>query len=434
MAAGANHGKLKCVRFGPFRFNPLSGELERSGVSVPLQNTPARLLAELVAKPGILCTREELCAQLWPADVYVDFENNLNNAVARLRQSLGGWESGCIETVPRRGYRFTGEALEDSSLEPPPVTAAGQALRKGRHFRNRTTLRDLWRAVAYFQQAIQEQPDCADGYAGLSDAYILLGDDVLGGLPADEALPQASEAARRALDIDANCAAAHTTLAMVDWRLHWDWRGAEERFRQALALDSNSAPTFQYYSWLLQASGRPAQSREAMTRALALDPASPFVSANVGWMLYLDRRYSEALAHLRESVELDENYALVHLPLGYVLQQTGRLPEAITHFRFGLARGGDGFYRAALGQALAQAGFAGEAASIAASLEGSRMCSFNQAMIYAGLGRDEDTLRCLESSVAEHSSSVPYLDVDPIFDGVRGNRRYQGIAQRVGIG
>jgi DNA-binding winged helix-turn-helix (wHTH) protein/Tfp pilus assembly protein PilF len=428
MAPKTNHQKLKRIRFGPFRFDPASGELERCGVKVHIQQTPARLLAELSAAPGTLHTRAELCARLWPAGVHVDFENNLNNAVARLRQALGVEGSSYIETIPQRGYRFTGNIHRESTELPVPFA---EALRKGRAFRNRTTVRDLWRAVEYFRQAIEAEPDSAGAWAQMSDAYVLLGDDVLGGLPGREALPRAAEFAHRALEIDPRCAAAHTSLAMVAWRLNWDWRVAEERFREAVSLDSRNADAFQYYSWLLQAAGRSREAREAMLRALALDSTSSFISTNVGWMLYLDRRYSEALSQLRKTLAIDPSYALARLPLGYTLQQTGCINEAVAHFKFGLARSGDTYYKSALGQALALAGFKGQASAMLADPEPGS--AYSRAMIHAALGHEEETVQSLESAAAEHSSALPYLQVDPIFDCFRRNRRYQEIAHRVGL-
>ncbi len=432
MTDGANNANLKRVRFGPFRFHPASGELERHGVRVSLQNTPARLLARLLAQPGELCTRENLCAELWPADLHLDFENNLNNAVARLRQALGDAFARNVERIPRRGYRFIGQVVEDSDA-PQPADGCDQALRKARHFRNRTTLRDLWRATAYYRKAIQAQPDCAAAYAGLGDVFILLGDDVIGGVPPTEALTQAETLAQRALDLDSHCATAHTTLAMVDWRLHWNWRNAEDRFRQSLALDPTNATTFQFYSWLLQASGRSRQAWEAMMRALALDPVSSFVSANVGWMLYLDRRYSDALRQLQETLELDENYALARLPLGYALQQTGRMEEAIGHFRFGLAQAGDSYYQAALAQALARSGRQREATAMLASIQVDSISSYNRAIVHAALRDEDQALGDLECAVNEHSSAVPYVNVDPMFDDFCRQRRYRDIANRVGL-
>jgi len=394
---------------------------------VPLQNTPARLLDTLLSRPGELCTREELCAQLWPAGLHLDFENNLNNAIARLRTVLG---NGYIETVPRRGYRFIGSSRQETP-EIPRVTAVDQTLRKARHFRDRITVRDLWRSAEYFEQALAGQPDRFDAYAGLAEVYMLLGDDVLGSLPAQTALARARELARTAIAIEPHCGAASATLAMVAWRLDWDWTVAEELFQQAIALDPGNAPTFQYYSWLLQACGRSADAREAMLSGLALAPTSSFISTNVGWMLYLDRQYGAAIEHLHETLELDENYALAHLPLGLSLQQTGRLNEAIRHFRFGWTLSGDAYYQATLGQALAQAGFHTQASAIVAESE--QVSAYSRAVIYASLGNEEQALCHLESAAADHATSVTYLAVDPLLDQVRENSVYKAIAQRVGL-
>jgi len=429
MGDGTNHANLKRVRFGPFRFNAQTGDLQRNGIAVELQNTPARLLEALLTRPGELFPREELCARLWPSGLHVDFENNLNNAVARLRRVLG---AEYIETVPRRGYRFIGRTWLDTP-EPPIVSAADQALRKGRHFRDRTTVRDLWRAAGYFEQAIAARPDCSEAYARLADVYVLLGDDVLGALPAESALPQANELARTAIAIEPECGAAYATLAMVAWRLDWDWIGAEELFGQARALDPANPTTFQYYSWLLQAAGRASDARDAMARALALAPTSSFVSANVGWMLYLDRRYDAAIEQLHETLELDENYALARLPLGLALQQTGRLTEAIDQFRFGWKRSGDAYYRATLGQALVKAGFHGQASAILMESDSGHVSAYNRATIYAALGDEDGALCHLESAAAEHSTALPFLNVDPLFDRLRGSGRYHGIAQRMGL-
>jgi tetratricopeptide (TPR) repeat protein len=168
-----------------------------------------------------------------------------------------------------------------------------------------------------------------------------------------------------------------------------------------------------------------------MLSALALDSTSSFISTNVGWMLYLDRRYSEALSQLRKTLAMDPSYALARLPLGYTLQQTGRVNEAVAHFRFGLARSGDTYYKSALGQALAWAGFKGQASAMLADPEPGS--GYSRAMIHAALGHEEETVQSLESAAAEHSSALPYLKVDPIFDYFRRNRRYQEIAHRVGL-
>ena len=95
-------------RFGSFELDPNSGELRKSGLRIKLEDQPFRLLAELVAHPGEVLTREELRAGLWPEDTYVEFDRSLTRAVNKVRVALGDNAANprFIETLPRRGYRF----------------------------------------------------------------------------------------------------------------------------------------------------------------------------------------------------------------------------------------------------------------------------------------------------------------------------------------
>jgi TolB-like protein/Flp pilus assembly protein TadD len=96
------------MRFGEFELDPETRELRRHGECVSLQEQPLRLLGVLLASAGQVVTREQLRAELWPDDVYVDFEHGLNTAVRRLRDVLGDAADHprFVETLPRRGYRF----------------------------------------------------------------------------------------------------------------------------------------------------------------------------------------------------------------------------------------------------------------------------------------------------------------------------------------
>src|SRR4029453_3944345 len=114
------------VRFGTFELDLRSGDLWRAGKRRTLQEQPLAVLKVLLDHPGEVVTREDLCRPLWPDGTFVDFEHGLNAAIKRLRDSLGtdAGGAGLIQTVPRRGYRFTAavEAVEDPKSEPesPP--------------------------------------------------------------------------------------------------------------------------------------------------------------------------------------------------------------------------------------------------------------------------------------------------------------------------
>src|SRR5262252_4858688 len=96
------------IRFGAFEVDTRSGELRKHEIRLRLQDQPFRVLQILVEHPGEVVTREELQTQIWPSDTFVDFERGLNNAVKRLRETLGDSAESprYVETLPKRGYRF----------------------------------------------------------------------------------------------------------------------------------------------------------------------------------------------------------------------------------------------------------------------------------------------------------------------------------------
>ena len=96
------------VRFGVFEVNLTAGELRRQGLKIHLPEQAFRVLALLLERPGLLFTREDLRAQLWPADTFVDFDHGLNTAIYKIRRALGDSAASprFVETVARRGYRF----------------------------------------------------------------------------------------------------------------------------------------------------------------------------------------------------------------------------------------------------------------------------------------------------------------------------------------
>jgi DNA-binding winged helix-turn-helix (wHTH) protein len=410
--------------FGRFDLDLATGELRRNCRRVRLQPLLSRLLAELASRPGELIPRDELARKLWPAGLHVDYENSLNNAVARLRRIVGArW----IATLPKRGYRFQG-ARRGVTHRPEP--AAERALKRARHFWNQTTIADLQRSAAASRESIAIDPDFALAHAGLADACILLGDEILGGMDPRNALYDAEAAARRALDIDGDCAEALAALGMVAWRLHWDWDSAERALRASIAINPDYATSRLYYAWLLLARNRRPEAEAQVFRAWELDPVSSFVGTNVGWVLYTGRRFSDTIARMRETLVLNEHYAMAHLPLGLSLLHTGRIAEALPRLAKGVTLAGSAapYYRAALGLALAATNQVAPARRI---LESSG--AFERAMVHVGFGETGLALDCLEQAVVDGSSHLAYLEADPMFDALRREKRFQRIVRDIGL-
>jgi TolB-like protein/DNA-binding winged helix-turn-helix (wHTH) protein/Tfp pilus assembly protein PilF len=107
---------LGIVRFACYEVDLASGQLRKGGVRIKLRDQPFQVLASLLERPGEVVSREDLQHRLWHDEVFVDFENNLNTAVARLREALcdSAEHPRYVETLPKRGYRFIGEVERDT--------------------------------------------------------------------------------------------------------------------------------------------------------------------------------------------------------------------------------------------------------------------------------------------------------------------------------
>ena len=116
----ATEGQLLALRFGPFELDVRSGELRRNGTTVRLQPQPFKVLVLLACRPGEVVTREEVQAEVWPAGTFVDFEQSLNFCIRQIRAALGDNANAprYVETLPRRGYRWMGGAVERVTAAP----------------------------------------------------------------------------------------------------------------------------------------------------------------------------------------------------------------------------------------------------------------------------------------------------------------------------
>jgi tetratricopeptide (TPR) repeat protein len=310
---------------------------------------------------------------------------------------------------------------------------------KGRHFLKKRTPQELKKGVEWFQQAIERDDDYALAYAGLAEGYLLLGSTQYGPvLPPREAVPKAKAAALKALEIDDTLAEAHAMLANIRLEYDWDWKGAEEAFQRAIALNPSYPTAHRWYSLQLAKMGRMEESLEEISQARRLDPLSLIVNVGVGWHFYLARQYEQAIQQYQETLEMEPNSPLPHFLLGMAYEQTGRLEEAIAEFERALAlSGGSPPMIAALGHAQALAGRQDQARNILQQLEQlSReryVSAVYPAAIHAALGDKDRAFDWLERAYEERADYMSYLKVDPTFDSLRSDPRFQELQRRVGL-
>jgi TolB-like protein/DNA-binding winged helix-turn-helix (wHTH) protein len=325
---------------------------------------------------------------------------------------------------------------------------------RGRYFCDKDTREPMEKGIKYFELAIREAPSDPLGYAGLANCYVLSswgGDIFVGDLSAAETMPKARDAALQALRLEENLAEAHTSLACVKMILDWNWAGAEREFKRAIELNPSYSPAHVYYAHYLAAMGRSDESVAEAKRALELDPFSQLTLDFSAWAFYLGRHYDLALEQSRRMSEFAPELPWSHYDLGQIYEWTGRRREAIEEYTkaqevFGLSSNRLGELRTAFQQS-AEKGywrktleFCQEAAKQRrkfAAPSGYGFCDYIQdlhvALLHVRLGEFDAAFQSLETAYTKHDSEIINLNVDPQWDGIRSDPRFQSLLRRVGL-
>jgi tetratricopeptide (TPR) repeat protein len=316
----------------------------------------------------------------------------------------------------------------------PVNPEAYEAYLRGRYFWNKRTEEGLTKGIEFFGQALEKDPAYALAYTGLADCYCLLG--VLSFRPPKDAFPRAKAAAAKALELDETCAEAHISLARVKADYEWDWHGAEGEYKRAIELNPNYATAHHWYSDYLQGRGRQDEAIAEIKRALELDPLSLIINAVAGQQLYSGRRYDQAVEQLRKALEMDPNFALAHWFLGDTYEQKAEYESAIAEYQKArTASGGSTYAVAALGRAYAAAGKRREALKILGELKElskrTYVSPYFMGSIYIALGGKDQALEWLQKAYEERDPWMGYLKVEPAFDPLRSDPRFQDLLRRM---
>ena len=305
---------------------------------------------------------------------------------------------------------------------------------RGRYARDKGSADDLNLAFDYFRQALEKDPQYAPAYAELADCYARL--PFYSETRPAEAFPKAKAAALKALQLDPTLAEAHASMAYVKSYYDWDWTDAEQEFRKALELNPNYADAHHAYSRFLASLGRLEEARAELERALELDPLSLLIQANRGVISYFGRRYDQAIQELRETNALDPKFFVPYWGLGLSYEQMGKYQEAVTQLQKAIdlaGRGANGI--ASLGHAYALAGRRGEALTILRELneraKKKYVSSYQIALVYLGLHQNDQAMKQLENAYQERSTLLSYLKMDPRFDPLRSDPRFNALLRKM---
>jgi TolB-like protein/Tfp pilus assembly protein PilF len=306
----------------------------------------------------------------------------------------------------------------------------------GRFYWNKRTEEGFRKAIYDFQRAIAIDPNYAPAYAGLADSYTLLAN--WGFVPPRETIPKAEAAARKALEIDASQAEAITSLAIAYKDYDWDWAASEREFKRAIELNPNYATAHQWYAEYLSDMKSHDEGIAEAQRAQQLDPLSPTIRIAVAvWGGYLyARQYDEAIRRLQDTVALFPEFAPAYLYLGNAYEEKSMYQEAIAAYQKAWSiRGTSAAEIAALGQASAEAGMRGyhqwEIRRLGEESRHRYVRAIDFVWPLAGLGEKDQAFSYLEKAFQEPDYALNMLQVEPGFDPLRSDPRFQDLVRRM---
>jgi len=332
--------------------------------------------------------------------------------------------------------RLSGEDQTRAGKNYTDNSEAYQLYLKGRFYWNKRTPADFEKAIAFFQQAIQKDPNYALAYSGLADSYTLL--PVYGAGTPREWMPKAKAAAQRSLALDDNLAEAHASMGEILSSFDYEFYRADAEFQRAISLNANYGTAHQWRAENLSALSRLDEALAEARRAVELEPLSPIINRNYGDCLVDARRFDEAIEQYRKTIEIEPNFATAQFFLARAYEGKGSYDQAIDEY----VKSAEvmGFTAADLPkakEAYAKGGWNGYLqAYLAQTLENSKkgyVPAFVAASIYARLGQKDQAFDYLEKAFQERNFRIALINVSFEFDSLRSDPRFADLLKRIGL-
>jgi adenylate cyclase len=362
---------------------------------------------------------------LWSEDYDRKFEN-----VFTLQKEIAQKVASSLQvTIPSKESTELGK-------KPTQSMEAYILYLKGSSYLHRATLESVKRAIDYFEQAIEKDPNYAQAYAAIASTYSTFGFSEL--LPTNEAFSKAEGFARKAMELDSSIPESHIAIGWVLFQ-KWDFQGVEIEFKRAVELNPNLVDGHIELAALYLELGKFEEAAVESRRALELDPFSVSTCAWAGGVLGSAHYFDEAIEVLRNAIELDPNGAQSHNTLGTSYVMKGRIEEGIAEIKTAIeiSKGEMANWKSDLAWAYAKMGNMEEVRNILAELlktnEQSHKSETEIAAVYVSLGEKDKAFEWLEKAYDRHAGYLLGLNYDSSFDDIRTDPRFQALRKKIGF-
>jgi tetratricopeptide (TPR) repeat protein len=306
---------------------------------------------------------------------------------------------------------------------------------RGRAHWNKRHPAEIRQAIACFQQAVEREPFYANAYAGLADAYVMLG--FLQALPPRDVIPKGKAAALRAITLAPDLGEPHACLGYIAGLFDWDWPLASRQLFEAMRLNP-VYPWAPHWYGVLTAPRSFDEAVRYLERARDLDPLSPILNLAIGLPYHQHRRYHEAIRIYSGVIESELAFAPAFYYTGLSYEQLGDYAQAIANLRRAVEIGGrSALFVGALGHCL---GVSGDRAAAGEVLEellqrstDGYVSPYNVMLVHLGLGAHDAALAWLARACDERNGLLWASCVEPRFDALRGEPRFHDMLHRHGL-
>jgi TolB-like protein/Flp pilus assembly protein TadD len=386
----------------------LEGSVQRAGNQV-------RITAQLINA----VTDEHLWAETYDRtlDSIFSIQTDIANKIARaLEATLTPAEKQLIE----KKYTTNTEAY--------------QLYLEGRYFWNQRLEEPVKKSITLFKQAIALDSAYALAYAGLGDAYLMLG--VYSALKPDASFPQAKLYAEKALQLDPALAEAYATLIDINIHYTWDIDAAEKFFQKAIALNPNYANAYHWHSKVYDIQHKFDLAAAESNKALQQDPYNLIINSQLGINLNYAGKFQEAIDQLQKGLAFDSTFVVTHYHLGIAYVGLKQFEKAKYHFQKStlLAHHAHRF-QAAFGFAEAMTGNKSGAQEIQKELlikgQSEYVPAYDFAVLALGLGETEQAMQYLEQAYTNREPWMPFIGMNPLFTSLFGNSHFQELVRRI---